>query len=975
MLRNGRLRAPSRTARLCNGHLQWRFCVVVTRREELCPGAIALFLLFALFGTVSAWAVDPGSHISQYSHLAWRRQDGFFTARPIGLAQTQDGYIWIGTDSGLLRFDGVRFLPWKLEHGEQISSINSAPLKEASDGSLWVPVFGGASHWKDRTLTTYPGGAAASFLEDSKGKIWFGRSSFEDGTGPLCEVLGTHARCYGAADGVPGTRVKNLLEDRNGDLWFSNFNAVVRWNPSSHSSSVYQLGPKAGLGSEIRGFVAAPDGSLLVGVQVAGPGYGLERLVGGHWEPFRVPGFDGSTLEVQALHLDREGALWVGTFDRGIYRIYDNRVERFDSTNGLSDDWVWGFMEDKEGNLWVATPSGIDRFADTAATTFSSKEGLCSNEASSLIVSRDGSIWSGGTKALSHLHDGTVSCIRAENGLPGRTVMSLFEDHVGRLWLGVDQGFWLYDHGAFHEVKQPDGKPTGTVRGIAEDADHTIWIVSPNAMRVQGLVAREEPMLHGRADRVVAGPNGGIWLGLHSGDLVFYQNGKKEVFPFPHGLAGYVNLFVTREDGLVLAATSHGLIGWYKGQRVMLNRKNGLPSDGVNGLVFDKGGNLWLFMDTGAGEMTRADLQSCLENPKTTVSLKTFDVLDGVATGWTMVPGTGRTADGKLWFANERSLLTLDPANLRPNTIPPPVQVEQVIVDHQSYAATGFVHLPAHTRDIEIDYAGLSFAAPQKVGFKYMLEKVDRGWQDVGTRREAFYTKLSPGRYRFRVIACNNDGVWNDVGATLDFSIAPAWYQTLWFLVACAMAFVASLWGLYRYRMHQLGRQFDLRLEERLGERTRIARDLHDTMLQSFQGSVFEFQAVQKLLSNRPEEAKPALDRAIGSARAAIAEGRQAIQGLRTGSGARESLSDLLRTAGKQCLEAQPQTKRFLHSMSPWKARRSPWRPFFRTNSSGSAQEILRNAFRHAHAKADRGRNSVLRSGAAPSDSRRWNRN
>ncbi|MBV9295843.1 MAG: hypothetical protein JO145_09735 [Acidobacteriaceae bacterium] len=907
-----------------------------------------LVLAFVFFGAVSGWAVDPNRYISQYAHMSWRVQDGFFNTGPFAIAQTQDGYVWIGTNSGLLKFDGVRFLPWRAEHGEQLPSTQVNSLLAARDGSLWIATYGGLSRWKDHTLTNYPSrpGGIVSILEDSKGRIWFGENFAGGGTGPLCEVLEATIRCYGAADGLPSLGgAADMLEDRNGDFWIAGIEKVARWNHSSHS--IYQLGAQASRANGIHKLALSRDGTLWVGIARPGPGFGLERIIEGRWSSFKKEAFDSSRLSVQALYADRQGALWIGTFDRGIYRIYRNQVDHFDSTSGLSGDWVAGFTEDREGNLWVVTTGGADRFADTPIIGLSSKEGLCSNEAASIAASRDGSIWVGGAEGLSHLRGGTVSCIRTENGLPGRQVTSLLEDHVGRLWVGLDQGLWVYDNGVFRGIHRPDGSPTSMVMGIAEDLNHNVWIAVAGPprvlMRVQGLMAREESPAPPKPRKIAADPMGGIWLGLLGGDLAHYHEGKQETYRFTHDSAALVNQLVANSDGLVLAATSYGLIGWRKGRPVTLARRNGLPSDAVYALTFDTDGNLWLFMDCGLVEISSTDAQRWLTHPNATVPMRTFDAFDGVRAGRPSFDGAVRSPDGRLWFVNGQLLEMIDPAHLRRNSVPPPVHVEQVIADRKSYAAIGPVRLPARTRDLEIDYAGLSFTAPQKVRFRYRLEGRDEAWEEPGTRRQAFYTDLGHGAYRFRVIACNNDGLWNDQGAALDFVIAAPFYQTVWFRTSCALALLALLWELHRYRLRQLARVFNLRLEERVNERTRIARELHDTLLQGFQGLMFRLQAVGDLLPQG--KAKDQLERALERGDQAIAEGRTAVYDLRSSSITTNDLAEAVKSLGEELATTDSVSFRLVVEGVA-----RDLHPIVRDEIYRIAREALRNAFSHADA-------------------------
>lgn len=910
------------------------------RSSRACPTCCPVVSLLLLF-TVSAWAVDPDRRISQYAHTAWRIEDGFFNSSVHAIAQTQDGYLWVGTSTGLLRFDGVRFVSWKAEHGERLPSREILDLLAASDGSLWIASRGNLSRWNRQKLSNYPTGDNTGpdrLLEDSHGKIWFSLQR------SLCEWSGGMTQCYGAEAGVPGFRDRiPLAKDREGNLWLGGDATLVRWSPTSHT--VYQLTRQPPQAQGIRALAATSDGTIWVGVARSGPDFGLQRMIDGRWRSFLAGGVDGGQFTVEALYVDREGALWVGTFDQGVYRIYHDVVDHFNSASGLSGDWIWGFHEDREGNLWVATAAGLDRFADTAVVSFSSKEGLCCQEADSLAASRDGGIWTGGDGALTYLRDGLVSCLRAGKGLPGAQVTSMMEDHAGRLWVGVDNNLWVRENGVFRRISKVDGSPAGFVTGIAEDKSN-VWITvnSPRRilMRADGLAIREEYAEPKLPRKVAPDPTGGIWLGLLNGDLAHLRNGEVATYRFAHNDAALVNQVLPNPDGSVLAATTYGLIGWRQGKLLTVTERDGLPCESVYGVTFDHEVNLWLYMECGLGEMKRVDVETWLKNPGSRVSITTFDVLDGVRVGRAAFLGAATSADGRLWFANGEFLQTVDPTHVHRNSVPPPIHIEQIIADRKSYPAAGVVRLPALTRDLEIDYTALSFAAPQKVLFRYRLEGRDDSWQEAGTRREAFYNDLRPGTYRFRVTACNNAGIWNEQGAALVLVIAPAFYQTARFPALAAFALLSLLWGFYRRRLSLITEKFNVRLEERVSERTRLARDLHDTLLQSFQGLMLRLQGVKDLL---PEgKAKDKLEQSLQRGDQAIAEGRRAVFDLRsltTVTGLAQALSSV---ADEMAGEGSPV---FNLSVS---GHEQDLNPIVRDEIYRIAHEALRNTFTHAQA-------------------------
>src|SRR5215469_4561917 len=591
----------------------------------------------------SAWGLDPSKLVTQYAHTAWKIRDGFFRSVPLRIAQTRDGWLWIGTRSGLLRFDGVRFGPWKPDNGEQLPSSEIHSLLVSRDGSLWIGTSAGLSRWKDSKLSNYPDirDGVGLILEDDKDAIWFTKLHSSEGSGPLCEVLDQRVRCYGLADGVPSLNVAvPLVEDAQHDIWVGGDTGVFRWR--SGSSTSYPLpGLKANGGIEgVLGLVAANDGSLWVGVDKAGPGLGLLQIIGGQWKSFITPELDGRTLDVMALLLDHNNALWVGTRGRGIYRIHRGRISHFDVRDGLLSDLISSFHEDREGNLWVATSEGLDRFSDTPVVGFSTREGLTSTEIDSVLASRDGSVWIGETGSLDNLRNGIVTSIRPGKGLPGEQVTSLLEDRAGRLWVGVDHSLWIFQKGAFRrQLKRRDGSSIGLVVGITEERDGSIWVEDLGPPRrlshIQDMVVREEypePQVP-RANRVVADLTGGIWLALSNGDLAQYRNGQLSSYKFDHADSARIFQLLVNPDGSVLAATSYGVIGWRRGDRLKMTVRNGLPCDAVYAMTPDNQGNLWLFMECGLAEVESNEFLSWLNNPNMMVSIRILDELDGVRTG------------------------------------------------------------------------------------------------------------------------------------------------------------------------------------------------------------------------------------------------------------------------------------------------------------------------------------------------------
>ena len=814
---------------------------------------LLLFCFVLFFCTISPVdALDTSRQISQYGHTAWRIEDGFFAGAPNVMTQTTDGYLWIGTQSGLMRFDGVRFVPWRPPEGNELPSSRITSLLGGQDGSLWIGTGAGLARWRNGSLTNYrdAAGSIMAILEDRIGTIWIARANLSDMHGPLCKVTDAGVRCYGRDDGLALPYAVTLANDPLGNVWLAGGAMVSRWQTSSADTYVSAGLNQAENFNGVLALAGRPDGSVWVGSVHAGKGGGLQQLAQGKWRPFITPEFDSSTLRVTRLLVDRHGSLWIGTLDQGIYRIQRNEVEHFRSSDGLSGDAVSGLFQDREGNIWIVTSRGIDNFHDIRVASFSTRQGLSTDQVNSVLASRDGTVWIG-NYSLDILRSGKITSIQPRNGLPGRETTSLLEDRAGRLWVGVDSELSVYEQGKFTKIHTRDGSPLGIVRAMTEDVDGSIWVATrSNAnrnrlLRIQDLRIREDisPPQLPLANALAADPHGGVWLGLASGGLARYQNGRMEFFSLnrsPHD--GPVHGLLVNSDASVLAATASGLVGWQNGRVQSLTVRNGLPCDVIYALIFDRKATLWLYAACGLIAIPNAELQRWWTSPDATVKTRLLDAFDGAQPMSTPFrPNASQSPDGRLWFANENFVQMIDPDHLDDNPIPPPVHVEEIVADHKSYAPRDALRLPARTRDLEIAYTALSFVAPQKMRFRYKLEGHDSEWQDPGTRRQAFYSDLPPANYRFRVIASNNDGVWNEEGATLAFSVAAAWYQTSWFRVGSLAALLALLWCIYWLRVRSIHRRseqlalINAKLEAQIAERKQAEEALKQAE-QKFRG-------------------------------------------------------------------------------------------------------------------------------------------
>jgi ligand-binding sensor domain-containing protein len=418
-----------------------------------------------------------------------------FSGSPIVIAQTTDGYLWIGTNIGLTRFDGVRFASWRPPAGQRLLDSRIFSLLGARDGSLWIGTGYSISRWKDGELVNYPqlSGRIESIVEDTEGAAWLTRTQMTDGMGPLCRIKDDQLRCYRETDGIPFPLAIRLAKGSSGELWVGGYSELSRWKPGSSKTYFTTSSRRPETFASLRGVAAGANGSVWAAIDRAGSSLQLEQFENGRWTVRAFPDVPVNNSDVATLFVDRDNTLWVGTAHHGVFRIQGNDVDHLGSTDGLSSDAVGRFYQDAEGTLWVVTSEGIDNLRDLQVISYSLREGLSAAGASSVLASRDGSVWIGNFQALDTLRGGKTSAIRSGHGLPGRNVTTLFEDHAGRIWVGVDSGLWVYDHGVFRAVRHSDGSALGIIFAITEDIHHSIWVrAGPNLDRILELELQDQ---------------------------------------------------------------------------------------------------------------------------------------------------------------------------------------------------------------------------------------------------------------------------------------------------------------------------------------------------------------------------------------------------------------------------------------------------------------------------------------------------
>jgi ligand-binding sensor domain-containing protein/signal transduction histidine kinase len=909
-----------------------------------------------------AVALNPSLETSQYAHNSWNVREGFFRGPVNAIEQTPDGYLWVGTEFGLYRFDGVRSVLWHPRGNQSLPSEAIRKLFVALDGTLWVGTDAGLCSLKDGELTLYPDLPAErvdSVVQDSQGTIWTGLDDTPNWR--LCSIQNRVVHCSDD-NGSLGLGRGALLSDKKGNLWAGTGTGLWRWAPGSPESI-----PLSGPASEIHSIIQDRDGAVLIASRA-----GIIRITDRKAAAYRLPDFD-APLNPFCLLRDRDGGLWIGTKDRGLLHVSKESTDHFGRAHGLSSDYISALFEDREGNIWIGTANGLDRFREFAISTISVVHGYSVPSVESVLTDTDGSVWLGTRNGIDRWQNGrlilyrkrrvqTPSTVRQiiDHGLPGDLQAAFYKDVRGRIWAFSPAGASYLDERE-NFIRVPN-LPGGFAQAIGEDSEGAIWVSQDQGLfRLlnRGKIEQIPWSKFGAqnlATALAGDPSrGGMWLGFSDGGLIYLNEGQiRERYAAAEGLGkGRVNKLQVDKDGTFWVGTNGGLSRLKSGRITTLTSQNGLPCEAVQEFVRDNSQSIWLLTPCGVVRIARSELEAWETDPKRTIRTTVLDSSDGLtalATPGALSPRMGKSTDGRIWFVSGDGASVIDPADLPINELAPPVHLEEIKANDEMYNASNGLRLPPQVRSLEIKYTALSLMAPEKVRFRYKLDGVDPDWRDVINERKVQYSNLRPGTYRFRVMACNNSGVWNEEGALLDFSIAPTFYQRTSFRVLCVVALMALLFVAYQLRVRQLARQFKMTLEARVGERTRIARELHDTLLQSFQGLLLRFQSASNLIPTRPGEAKQRLDNALDLAAAAITEGRDAVQGLRLSAVETNDLAKGLSAIAKELMALASTADSPIINVDVQGVPRD-LSPIVRDEAYRIAGEALRNAFHHAEAR------------------------
>ena len=751
--------------------------------------------------------------VSAFFRETWTTRDGLPHNQVNAIAQTPDGYLWLGTWEGLVRYNGLEFHVFDRRNTPALQDNGIRAIRVASDGALVLSTSRGGvtlrrgNRW--RTLTTVDGLAqdeVMDALEDRKGRLWVATES-----AGITRIDGGKVRQFTQANGLPSNVMFGLLLDRDDSVWAATAEGLVHF-----------IGDRATLYGAAAGLPDAPvfrvlqtaDGQLYVGTE-----NGAYRRVGERFVPLsdRLPA-DG----VPSLALDASGAMWVGTVNHGLLRSTENSLEQFSSQRGLPNNRVAALFVDREGSLWAGTNAGLLRLRDAPFSTYNTEHGLSDDYVRALAESRDGSIWIGTSRGLNRWRGGKLDGVfTSADGLPGDSILSLLETADGSLWAGsyVSGLMRLRDGRVLEHFDTRSGMPgSNQVRALAQAPDGTLWIgTSRGLVRLRDGKFRHFGVDDGLPREFIlslhVAQDGTLWVGTANGAAQVVR--ERIVSLDLHAMNSAQDVFDFHEDidGTLWIATDRGLVRHRAGRSHVLGLAQGLPVDTLFQVVDDRAGGLWLTSNRGVMRIDRNEAEAVLDGRRPRLDVDHFGEADGLASSQCnggSGPAALRDSRGNIWVATAKGAATVSPSVLHSyQRQQPSVVIEQLLVDDRAVIPQSKLVLPAGTRKLEFHYAGLSFQMPRLIRYRYRLEGVDERWVERGNQRFAQYTNLKPGRYRF-VVSAAAPGLgqgWNPDSTVVEIEIPPHLWQQVWFLPLCALGFVLLAFGFYRWRIGQLGRR------------------------------------------------------------------------------------------------------------------------------------------------------------------------
>ena len=867
--------------------------------------------MFCLLAVARLDAVAQRTLPDGYTRRVWQTQDGLPESTVQAFAQTSDHYLWIGTSGGLVRFDGARFVVFDRENTPQIHENSIFCLTVSRDGSLWAGSDGGGLvRYRNGALRWYSAaeGPTNGFIrvvyEDHRGVLWAGT---DDG---LFRFSGDRFVRVDNAGKIPPLAVHDIREDHAGRLWVGGSKLVMIQGDDCQEFRLEGY-PSA---TRVKSILETRDGTLWVGTVS-----GLQRRrISTEGASFRRVPEVSSTVRV--LREDTNGTLWIGSIGEGLIRFQGGRFSRVSTPEDPPSSTVLALFEDSEQNIWAGMQTGLLRLSRTTMSTFPLPD-VQNADFGTVYPDRDGSLWVASTQLyrINARRDNSRLMAAPE---PGIRVRNVLRDRTGALWIGTD------GHGAFrlsgakqaHYTKH-NGLTNDFIRAFLESKDGSIWIGTDeglNRWRAGGLTnyGMGDGLCYFSIRALLEDTAGDLWIGTDRG-VSHFQKGKfvqDRVTQKLHSEKVWA-IHEDRDGGLWFGTRGGGLFRWRAGKLSSLGLAQGLASDSIYKILEDSRGIFWMSGPNGISSVTRNDLDRLAERPDFRPAVTLYGLSDGVEAtqmhGGTQPAGC-LTPGGELWFPSNRGPVRILPDQTRLGDLPK-VIIEQVLVDGREQPTSGGLVVPPGAGKLQIEYSAIRLRSQERIRFRYRLDNFDRDWTQPVIGRVANYTNLPPGIYRFEVQAFEMNMPDKVTLAVLPFQWRPHLYRTPWFVGLCALLLLAAVFGAYRLRLRQVHARFQAVLEER----NRIAREMHDTVIQ---GCVSASALLEAVVSLEPAEASPGrhlLDTARNQVRDTVDEARRAVWNLRRGETGSPVISQLLEQMAQQVSQTSHIPVRFEGSGDP----------------------------------------------------------
>ncbi len=885
------------------------------------------------------WALDPHRSLTQYSRTVWSQADGLPQDTVKAITQTADGYLWLGTDEGLARFDGYEFTTFDKSDGDLPSNSITA-LAATADGGLWIGTASGLTEYRDKRFRTFttkdglPDDAITGLYADHEGALWIvagvGLSRLENG----------RFTNYAPGPRLPVTSVRAVVEDRNQQLWVAGLSGVGLLSAKGFTPVIK--------GAQLAGrfvtcMTAGADGTIWIGSS----GGVMAFSAGGTLRSYRAAEGLPDPL-VRALWCDRYGYIWAGT-NRGVARFNGRRFTVALAETGVVS--VRSIAEDREGNLWVGDNSGLSRLRDDVFTVYGRSEGWPSAAPTTAFQDRAGRVWVGFHESgLMLASGGERRVYTARDGLPDNDIFSISETRSGDLLIGARNGLAVMHDGSFRVYRPADRLNRYNVYDALEDNAGRIWLATAAGLARSGgsgfaILQAADPVLNASVVTLCLGRDGAVWAGTFGQGLWRIRGQERRRFTTADGLSSDAvrSIYQDHDGTLWIGTFGGGLNSFRDGRFLHYTQKDGLLSDNVTKII-DDGASFWLATTRGICRVWKSQLAEFAAGQRKTLEPVNYGVADGLrsaqcAPEYPASAGGARLREGAIWFPTTRGMAVYDPRAGPHTRIAPVVHVVEITAGGAPVDLSRPARLAPGADRLQVRYTALHFSAPERVQYWYKLEGLDRDWVWAGTRRVTNYNSLPHGSYRFLVRAQVPGAL--SAEASYAFVLLPHFYETAWFRVLAVALLGGLVWLGFRMRLRQIGSRFALVLNER----ARLAREIHDTLAQGFVGISSQLDAVAMCMPEDDSPARRYLQMAQRMARHSLTEARRSMMDLRASVLEDRDLAAALEagtrlwTAG-QAVEVSVDVS----------GNRQPLPQEMEQQLLRIAQEAVTNSMKHAHA-------------------------